>query len=239
MPFLELRQLEPEIMDDPSLGEVEHTRALSALARVHWLTGTTNRLWAKLLPLLKQQSRQEPLRVMDVGCGDGFVLRQLTMRARSAGYHLLPIGCDFSERALAMAVKGAEGDNLSLELHCVDVTRQVLPVVADVVFCSLFLHHFREQEVVEILKKFSTAARHLILVEDLLRSPLGYYVCWIGVHLLTRSRVVHVDGLLSVRAAFTMAEMGNILKQAGVRNGKLHKHWPERLFIEWKPDIQG
>ncbi len=236
MPFLKIRQLEPEIMDDPLLSDEEHERALQGLARVHWLTGSTQRLWLKLLPLLRQQKTGAPLRVMDVGCGDGLMLRQLAVKCQRHGFPIQPIGCDLSERALAMTATAARRDGLEIELHRVDVTQQALPVDADVIICSLFLHHFSEPQVVAILKQFGSSARRLLLVEDLLRSPLGYYLCWLGVHVLTRSRVVHTDGLLSVRAAFTLPEIEGLISETEITGARLSKHWPERFFLEWQPE---
>jgi len=233
---LKKRQLEPEIMDDPLLSDAEHERALQGLARVHWLTGSTERLWLKLLPLLKQRPSGVPLRVLDVGCGDGLMLRQLSVKCQRQGLPFHPIGCDFSERALAMTTTAARRDGLEIELHRVDITQQALPVEADVIICSLFLHHFSEPQVVAILQKFIASARQLLLIEDLLRSPLGYYLCWLGVHVLTRSRVVHTDGLLSVRAAFTLPEIQGLISQAGITGARLSKHWPERFFLEWQPE---
>lgn len=234
LPSLKTRRLEPEIMDDPALNSDEHARALRGLARVHWWTGTASRLWKTIHPLLGPRT-ESPLRVMDVGCGDGLLLRQLASRARRQHKGLHPIGCDFSPRALGMAERAAEADGLSLELHQVDITRQQLPGVADVVLCSLFLHHFSEAEVVEILRKLAASARQLLLVEDLLRSQLGYYLCWLGVRALSRSRVVHVDGLLSVRAAFTLQEVEMLVGRAGLGQATLHPHWPERFLLHWSP----
>lgn len=81
----------------------------------------------------------------------------------------------------------------------------------------------------------STAARRLVLIEDLLRSRLGYALCWAGVRLLTRSQVVHVDGPLSVRAAFTMQEIKGLLDQAHWSGAQLVHRWPERFVIQYRP----
>ncbi len=224
-------------MDDPALGGDEHAQALRGLARVHRLTGTAQRLWRSIRRRL-ELSDSAPLRVMDVGCGDALLLRQLFRLARRDGVSLQPIGCDFSSRALELAAAAASRQEVPLELHQVDVTSQALPGPADIVLCSLFLHHFSEAQVVDILRQLAAAAQRLVILEDLLRSQLGYCLCWIGVHGLSRSRVVHVDGLRSVRAAFTIAEVRGLLASAGLQSAAVTKHWPERWFVEWSPESQ-
>lgn len=115
-----------------------------------------------------------------------------------------------------------------------DVTTQPLPTTADVVINSLFLHHFEPADVVRILASMSAASQRLVIIEDLLRSRLGYALCWLGVRLLTRSKVVHIDGPLSVRAAFTLDEIGELLSQAAWSNARLAQRWPERFVIQYQ-----
>lgn len=221
-------------MDDPDLSPAEHAAALQGLARVHRLTGTVGRL---LQPIERLARRLEvrQLTVMDVGCGDGLMLRNLARRAARQGLVLRLIGCDFSSRALELCEQQAAAENLAIELRQVDITTAPLPDTADVIINSLFLHHFSEPQVIAILQQFSGHARELVMIEDLLRTRLGYSLCWLGVHLLTRSRVVHIDGLLSVRAAFSMPEIKLLLTQAGMSGADIYKHWPERFMVQWSP----
>ena len=105
---LSSRDRQPEVMDQPQLQRVQHTNALNGLARIHRVTGTASRLWGPIYRQLKAHNRKS-LTVLDVGCGDGFLLRQLFKRARRQGFELKIAGCDFSERALDFARQAAEG----------------------------------------------------------------------------------------------------------------------------------
>ncbi len=233
--MLTTRALQPEVMDDPALEQAQHVAALRGLARIHWLTGTARSLWNPVRTLIQSESLRE-LTIMDVGCSDGWLLRQIWKRAQATDCKVRLIGCDFSMRALELCEQACQRDGIPIELHGVDVLRQLLPGPADVVINSLFLHHFKEAEVVRILVQFKHAARKLVVVEDLIRSRLGYGMCLLGVRALTRSRVVHIDGPLSVRAAFTLVEMRQLLQQAAMTDADLRKTWPERFQIQWRPD---
>ncbi len=233
-----LRQLQPELMDNPALEFVEHKQALNGLARIHRLNNTPARIWQTIRVALSTH-HAKTYSVLDLGCGDGFLLRQLHSLARNDGVALKLIGCDFSHNAIEIAGRAAECSGVPIELHHVDVTEvDKLPVSADVVFCSLFLHHFSEPQAIAVLKTIHAAARKLVLVHDLRRTHLGYALCWVGVHTFSRSKVVHTDGLLSVRAAFSIEEITQLLSIAGIDQAQIFKHWPQRFTITWSPAEQ-
>jgi SAM-dependent methyltransferase len=88
----------------------------------------------------------------------------------------------------------------------------------DYVFCSLFLHHFRNERVVELLKAFGEVARKGVLAIDLERNPIPYYfIAWSRPLLHWDPVTVH-DGAISVEAAFRRKELVDLARQAGLRN---------------------
>ena len=103
----------------------------------------------------------------------------------------------------------------------------------DVVMCTLFLHHLSREEAAECLKKMFRAASEMVLVDDLRRTWLGYGLAQLGCQLLSRSPIVHVDGPLSVRAAFTESEIQVLSREAGLPAPKIVRHWPQRFLLRW------
>lgn len=96
----------------------------------------------------------------------------------------------------------------------------------DFVFSSLFLHHFSNDEVVELLRNFKTIARRAVLAIDLERGPLAYHFLpatrWLfGWHDIS----VH-DGQVSVRAAFKKEELQALAQQAGLATARVTAHRP-------------
>ena len=102
-------------------------------------------------------------------------------------------------------------------------------------YCTLFVHHLDPPDVVRLLKGMAARARRLVIVDDLIRSRLGYSMAWIGTRLLSRSWVVHHDGPLSVQGAFTPSEILDLATQAGWRDCVLERTWPERYRLCWSP----
>jgi SAM-dependent methyltransferase len=221
------RHRQPELMDDPALNPAEHRRALSGLARINSLSGSAKVLWPALRKLAHQLNR--PIRVLDIATGSGDV--PLALR-RFADRERLPItfaGCDLSEVAIDVA-KRAAGD---VQFFTLDVLNAPVPTGFDAFTCSLFLHHLDEPDVVAVLTKLRTSNPRLILVSDLERSRFNLAAVWVASRLLSRSRVVHVDGPLSIRGAFTVPEMRATAEAAGLHGATVRTRFPCRMLLEW------
>ena len=76
-------------------------------------------------------------------------------------------------------------------------------------------------------------ARRAVLVSDLSRSRAGHFFAWAGCRLLSRSRVFHVDGTRSVKAAFTPEEARGLAAHAGLDGARVTTHWPQRWLMNW------
>ena len=84
----------------------------------------------------------------------------------------------------------------------------------DLVFCSLFLHHFTDEEIVGLLAGFGQVARRAVLVIDLERNPVPYYfVSWTR-WLFGWDPVTVNDGQISVEAAFRARELEALARAA-------------------------
>ena len=96
----------------------------------------------------------------------------------------------------------------------------------DYVMSSLFLHHFEDARVVELLHSFYAVARKALLICDLERNIVPYIFLpatklLFGWHFLT----VH-DGKISVRAAFKKTELQELANRAGIRECEVSAHRP-------------
>lgn len=232
MSGLSVRHREPERMDAPDLDPALHRQALAGLRRVHWISGTVASLWHPIQHLA-QQTPQTSLRVLDVACGGGDLAVALAKRARRSGVSINISGCDISQTALNHGAESAAAERVDVRFFAADAISTPLPSDYDVVYCSLFLHHLDDEDAVKLLRSMKQAAQRMVLVNDLIRSRLGYLHAWCGLRLLTRSPICHFDGPLSVRAAFTPNEMQDLARHAGLFDATLTRHWPQRMLLQW------
>jgi SAM-dependent methyltransferase len=236
-------------MDDPALAASEHEAALRGLARINRLTLAARLTWEPIARLARDVAATPrgapagvraadrapaPLRVLDVATGAGDLPIALSRLARSRGVALELAACDVSPRAVERARLAAERSGERVETFVHDALQGPLPEGFDVVTCSLFLHHLADDDAAATLARMAAAARRLVVAQDLLRSRAGLAWAVVGSRALTRSRVVHVDAALSVRAAFSADEAAALARRAGLSGACIRPRWPQRFVLEWR-----
>lgn len=222
------RILTPEVMDDPAIDGERHARALNGLARI-------NTISLAALPIVGAVCKAippGPVRLLDVATGSGDVAHAVAKALERRGYECTFTLTDISDRALEQA-RRRFGDQQA-ETVVLDATRDALPD-ADVVMCSLFLHHLQEEQALKLLASMSRVTRELMVVTDLRRTRVGLALAGVVPRIVTRSDVVHVDAVKSARSAFTLREMASLAERAGLAGCKLHPVVPSRMVLLWKP----
>jgi 2-polyprenyl-3-methyl-5-hydroxy-6-metoxy-1,4-benzoquinol methylase len=231
------RHRQPEWMDQPGIDPAAHSQALEGLRRINAISGAVGSLFAPIRSLALEQGIAHPLRVLDLACGGGDNTIALAERARKEGLAVRIDGCDLSGQAVAIAARHAAERNLDGAFFQADALKDPLPADYDVILCSLFLHHLDDDEAVDLLRRMGHASRSLVLVNDLIRSPLGYGLAWLGCRLLSRSPIVHFDGPVSVQGAFRLEEALALAARAGLAGARVQRSWPERYLLRWRrPD---
>ena len=228
-----IRQLEPEVMDQPGLDPQVHRQALAGLARLNGLSRSAGLLWPHVAIQARQLGR--PVRVLDLASGGGDVAIALARRARKAGVQVHIDGHDLSTLAVEHATMAAQREGFAqLRFTVRDVLRQSAEQRYDVVMSSLFLHHLTEGDALLLLRRMAEASTSLVLLNDLRRTRFGKPLVWLASRLVTRSRVVHVDGPLSAQAAFTVGELAAMAQQAGLAGAAITTHFPQRMLLRWR-----
>lgn len=236
------RHLVPELMDDPELEFAEHQLALAGLRRINRLSGTANRIAVEIEALI-QQRKLAHCRILDLGCGSGDIACEVARRI--AHHHPVSVtGWDFSETAVSQATARRDQGSTATKHSC-EVRFECRNALAttpalgksrpfDIVYCSLFLHHFTEGQTTELLTRMASLAEHAVIVDDLVRSRRGWLLAQAGCRLLSRSPIVHFDGPQSVRAAFTISEIGKLAADAGLHPISVRGCWPMRFLLRWE-----
>jgi len=231
------RHRQPEWMDEPGIDPLAHRQALQGLRRINAFSGAVGSLFAPIRSLAREAGGR-PLRVLDLACGGGDNTTALAERARREGLAVQVDGCDLSPQAVTIAARNAQSRALvGATFFQADALHDPIPDNYDVILCSLFLHHLDEEQAVELLRRMAGASLCLVLVNDLIRSPLGYGLAWAGCRLLSRSPIVHFDGPVSVQGAFQLPEVRALATRAGLEGAELRRSWPERYLLCWRrPD---
>ena len=231
---LGVRRRLPELMDDPALEARQHVQALRGLERINRWSRSASILWSPIRDAASQAPGRS-IRVLDVATGAGDLPIALWRAARRHRVPLSIDGCDVSPRAIEHAKRRASAIGAEVGFFPLDVFSDALPAGEyDVVMSSLFLHHLDEAQGRYLLGRMREAAGRLVLVNDLVRSRLGLGLAYAGTRLLSTSPVVRIDGLRSVRSAWTIEEVGAMAARAGLHGATVARRWPCRFLLRWE-----
>lgn len=231
---MQRRAIQHELMDDPSLAPTIHRAALAGLSRLNRLSRSAAILWSAISDLISDSSR--PLRILDIATGAGDLPIALERRARKSSAKLSISACDVSPVAIEAARSSAAFAESDVEFFQLDVLNTDLPGGYDVITCSLFLHHLTDAQAIGLVRAMAAAARRRIVVNDLARSYVNLVIVALASRLVTRCPVVHTDGPISVRAAFTIAEATELACSAGLANTVVAPRFPSRFLLTWNKE---
>ena len=209
MPLVQHRLIAPELLDHAAPEEArENLRDLVRINRIFGGYRILRRIVAEFV------RPGDSFSVLDIGSasGDmGAALRRSFPRAAITSLDHHP--AHLAEAAPPKLV----GDAFALPFRAGSF---------DLVFCSLFLHHFPNDQIVELLRNFKAVARRAVLAIDLERGPMAYHFLpatrWLfGWHPIS----LH-DGPVSVQAAFKKDELQALAVSAGLEQAKVRVHRP-------------
>jgi ubiquinone/menaquinone biosynthesis C-methylase UbiE len=204
-----------ELMDGP-LPAADLSASLDDLDRLNrWFGG-----YALTLSAVRADAATVPptrtMILVDVGGGRGDFARRCVRWARRAGR---PVRLIVVDRDPA-GVRRAWGPAFP-EIVTIVADATALPLReggADVVTCSLTLHHLEEGEAVAALAEMAAVARQDVVVNDLRRGYLSLVLVWLATRLLRMHRVSRHDGLLSVRRSYSASELRALAEKAGLQH---------------------
>jgi 2-polyprenyl-3-methyl-5-hydroxy-6-metoxy-1,4-benzoquinol methylase len=101
----------------------------------------------------------------------------------------------------------------------------------DIVNATLFLHHFTNEELKEILTSLKRQTKYAIIINDLHRHWLAYHSIKILTQLFSKSSMVKYDSKLSVRRGFRKKELEDLIKGVGFRKFSIKWKWAFRYQI--------
>ena len=220
------------MLDQPGISEAARYAALAGLARLNSLSFVSIRLWAEISAWAKERSIKS-IRVLDVACGGGDVLRGLATHAISQNYEFYGMGMDLSPETVKFAKDKSKKFGERIDF-CEGNALDQIPNGFQIVISTLFLHHLSEANVIQLLKATSSATAGLLLAHDLVRSTTGYLLTIAATRLFSREKIVHFDGLRSVEGAFSRAELAELALQAGLQDFTLKSTWPCRMLLRWE-----
>ncbi len=225
------RSLELERIDTGDYTAREYDDFLRDIRHINRFVGDTSALKNTLLREIESEDLRD-FSVLDVGAGSGELLRVIAEFARKSKRETSLTGLELNARSAKAIIEESES---FAEITAVRGDALNLPFddnSFDYVICSLFTHHFTDENVIKILKEMSRTARRKIYVIDLHRHKTAYFLYTKFLSLVIRSSLVREDGALSILRSFKPEELEKLAQSAGLSNIKIQRHLPFRIVLE-------
>ena len=204
---------DPEWMDRPQpitlelMSDLRNLRALNRYFGSYRLVRYFLRRWIQ---------RGDRLRILDLATGSGDVPRLIVEFTRKTGAEVEIDAVDFQASTIEIA-RQLSTDFPEIQYHCADIHRFGAEDSYDIVLCSLALHHFSEEQAVDLLRRCRALSQEKVLVADLCRS----WFAKVGVAFLTatifREAMTRNDARVSIERAFSFSEFAALARAAGWR----------------------
>lgn len=221
-----------EYLDEPGVDPALVRRSLADVARANLLFGGARAVLREVDAAIATRTTDLPeLTLLDVGTGAGDIPVKAARRARKHGVTLTTIGLDESEtlavagrRLLSATVRGN-----AMCLPCATAS-------VDIVTCSQVLHHFPDDQALQVIRELDRVARVRVIISDLRRSWLAAGGIWIASFPLGFHPVSRHDGMVSVMRGYTPGELSSLVAAAIGRAPLVRRRLGFRVTATWTPE---
>lgn len=222
------RSQQIEIMDDLNFQGSEMKNLLNDLKIVNKWLGGNNITMDGIQKLLEPNPKNKTITILDIGCGDGESLRKCVDFVRRYNYNFELIGIDFNENILSYAeTQSTNYPNIKFQKVDVFLDENLIPN-CDIALCTLFLHHFSNEKIENLLKTLINKTNIGLVVNDLERNKNAFNLFKIASNLFLKTKTARHDGLVSVARGFKRAELQNISKKIPLQESEISWCWAYR-----------
>ena len=179
-------------------------------------------------PTSTTEASAKAVTICEIGCGGGDNLVAIKNWCEKRNIPVAFIGIDINPYCIEVAAKRSLSNIQLIASDYKDVTLATLP---DIIFSSLFCHHFSDREMVKQLQWMKTNARLGFFINDLHRHKAAYYSIKVLTNLFSKSYLVKHDAPLSVARGFTKDEWLQFFNIAGIPDFSIEWKWAFRWLI--------
>ena len=225
-----------ELLDEAPAGTALAGNLADLRRANHWFGGRAL-VRRYLQPRLRALPRHSRVTLLDIGTGGADLPAAFLTWVTETGHEGWAVGVDPSAGVIETTAAWLDINNhMPPALVLAQSDGRALPFAAqsfDFVLCALTVHHLDAPGVVALLREMGRVARRAVVVTDLERSWPALAGVWLVAHVAIRSRLTRHDGPLSVRRAYTVAELSALAQQAGLHGAVVRTHAPFRLALSW------
>jgi 2-polyprenyl-3-methyl-5-hydroxy-6-metoxy-1,4-benzoquinol methylase len=230
MPSFKKRSYQKELLDRDDIPFADIKRNMQELDFINRNLGGHDITLDGIVALVQKGAVfNKSLHIVEIGCGGGDNLRAIKEWAL---YIKLPVtlsGIDINPECIAYARE--QKQNSGIQFLCSDYQLVQFSTKPDIIFSSLFCHHFTDEELIIQLQWMERNSGIGFFINDLHRHLLAYYSIKILTTFFSRSYLVKNDAPLSVRRGFTRKDWHRLFAHAQISSYRCRWRWAFRWLI--------
>ncbi len=222
------RTTDPEIMDDFALEGAQLLDALDKIAQINQLLGGNTLTLNGVKNLISKIPNGQMNTIIDLGCGNGDMLRTLADYAERNKLNFKLIGTDANpftvNYAINSSIKYPNIEYLSEDIFETNFEN----INFDIALCTLTLHHFKDNDIIRIIENLERHAKLGIVVNDLHRSKIAYRLFQLIAVAFKLNEMSRKDGLTSILRGFKKEELIRFSRKLQNSNSEIQWKWAFR-----------
>jgi 2-polyprenyl-3-methyl-5-hydroxy-6-metoxy-1,4-benzoquinol methylase len=231
------RSNQPELMDDFREGLKSLRIVFDDINRVNRILGGSS-ITVNAVAKLIHENPQQSYTIVDMGCGDGHMLRKVFVYCKEQNIKVRLVGIDLNAEALQLA-KEASAAYPEIEYQHRDILElQTNDLNCDVIISALCMHHFENKDLLVFLEKFNQLASIGVVINDLHRSRWAYYLFKAFSLIFIRTKTAKIDGLISISKGFIKSDLIRYSKSLPNSKHSIKWKWAFRYVWIMKPARQ-
>jgi 2-polyprenyl-3-methyl-5-hydroxy-6-metoxy-1,4-benzoquinol methylase len=222
------RTNDSEIMDDFLLEGAELKDALDKIAKINQLLGGNSLTLLGVKELIVNNPKTTEITIVDVGCGNGDMLRTLADYGVQHNLKFNLIGVDANQFTINHAITLSK-KYPNIAYRCEDIfDKPFKELKYDIVLCTLTLHHFKEEEIIEMMTTFYEKSRLGVVINDLHRNVVAYRLFQSLCFVFQLNAMSRQDGLVSILRGFKKDELLRFSEKLNFKKYKIQWKWAFR-----------
>ena len=224
------RSYQKELLDYGDIPFEDIKRNMQELELINRRLGGHEITLDGIVALIKDSMRfNGSLQVVEIGCGGGDNLSAIQEWARRVHLKVELTGIDINAQCIAFAREQKKNKGMNF-IHS-DYKEVIFESRPDIIFSSLFCHHFTDPELVFMLQWMKQNSNLGFFINDLHRHPMAFYSIKILTRLFSRSYLVKNDAPLSVQRGFTKKDWIQLFEKAAIPNFTCQWRWAFRWLV--------
>ncbi|MGD9200630.1 MAG: methyltransferase domain-containing protein [Chitinispirillia bacterium] len=226
------RSFYPEKMDDRTCDSNQLLNTVNQFYYINRFLSNSRKFIKQYIIKDMEKDKLKQYIFLELGAGGCDIAIWLNSYCKRKKISLKIYCLDNDPRIIGYATQKCMGINAISIIHDDICNIDSLPVRPDYVFCNHLIHHLSDTQVTGFFWRLTSITRRIALINDIVRSPIAYFLYYLMSNLFFRNSYAIHDGCLSIRKSFTLNELKVFIESLKIPfSFSIYRKFPFRLLL--------